>query len=54
METPCFLRSGSAGDMTLTTLGPRIGFLIPKNMAVLPPSSPEISRNGSQPQPRLR
>lgn len=48
METPCFLRSGSAGDMTLTTLGPRIGFQIPKNMAVLPPSSPEVSRNGEQ------
>lgn len=48
METPCFLRSGSAGDMTLTTLGPRIGFLIPKNMAMLPPSSPEVSRNGEQ------
>lgn len=54
METPCFLRSGSAGDMTLTTLGPMIGFLIPKNMAMCPLVHRRYQEMENRPQPRLQ
>lgn len=50
MEVPGFLRSGPAGDMALAVLGPSIGLLIHKagNMAMLPPGSPEVSREREQ------
>lgn len=50
MEVPGFLRSGPAGDMALAVLGPSIGLLIHKagNMAMLPPSSPAVSREREQ------
>lgn len=48
METPCFLRPGSAGGLTLAILGLRIDLPIYKNMAMLHPSSPELLRNGEQ------
>lgn len=56
MEAPCFLRSGSAGDMTLAILGPRIGLLISKSgdMAVLPRLVRQRCQGtGTGPQPRL-
>lgn len=50
MEVPGFLRSGPAGDTALAVLGSSIGLLTHKagNMAMLPPSSPEVSREREQ------
>lgn len=51
MEAPCFLRSGSAGDMTL---GHSRAQDRPSDQQVwghgraAPPSSPEVSRNGDR------